>query len=99
MKVVSKGEPVSNTDVLVCIRKRLQDYRRPIKANSGVGENPHDAQPMTTEKGVDSAEQEEWQLRIKKLNTFSLSQESVSESEESHIRFLESLECYLASIG
>ncbi|KAK1444670.1 hypothetical protein BgAZ_105760 [Babesia gibsoni] len=95
MKVISKGEPVSDEEALLCIQRRLTEIRRaakvPVVKVSDVG----DGEPMEVDNVDTSNEKEEWLRRIKKLRSFSIAKECVSEDDKSQINFLESVERYI----
>ncbi|GIX60766.1 uncharacterized protein BcabD6B2_02010 [Babesia caballi] len=112
MKVVSRGEPVSNAEALMCVRRRLEEHRkqydnarpdatRDVDMAEAGCLNGSDAQATGSEEGHSPLPTEvaEWHRRIKKLLEFSLDAPRASESEVNRIRFLETLERYLVSIA
>ncbi|CDR97004.1 hypothetical protein BBBOND_0309070 [Babesia bigemina] len=113
MKVVSKGEPLSNAEALAAVRKRLEEYRKqtaPPPSNEESGDvtmddgTADDLPPLTALAGIGqeepiSAEMDEWYKRVKKLQRFHLDDASCSEVDADRTRFLEALERYLAPIS
>lgn len=98
MKLLSKGESVSNEEALASVRRRLEEKRRELRSATASSAEKSCLDMMDVDVIEDSEEHQEWARRLKKLSSFSITRESVSDRDKSHISFLESVERYLSSI-
>lgn len=106
MNILSKGETVSNSTALELVRATLSKFKARETEEAGNCANFafNTRESATSRKGgrnneANLTDEELWQLKVKKLNEFSINKTDKSEGVHNHILFLESVEKYLSSTG